>query len=415
MEQEILPGKIWTHDQIQGIVNVNVPVRQTVVKLSSEAGGGLWIHNPVAPTPQLLKMIKHLEAQHGPVRHIVLGTVALEHKATFGPFAQKFPNATVWFHPGQWSFPLNLPIELTGVDQRGPLLREIPLPSTKATNSLYQHFQDISPIPEWTADFDYESLGPLKFKSVGTFAETAFFHRSTKTLIITDSVVSVTKDPPAIIQEDPLPMLFHARDYATEVVQDSPQMREKGWRRMVQFGLVFFPSLIDVVPVLEAIKEAKEVRDPLMKASGGGAVPFNLYPWKWHANNVDQRNFDTISKNGELFCPPILTKLILDREPEKTLEWVNKVSTRFDFERIIPGHLNNNVMAGPKEFRAAFDVLRNNPNDNVFYPQRPLAEDLSLLQKASDILTDLNVVEVSKICDGENARYVGRFAAVPKQ
>ena len=100
VQETILPDRIWTHDQIQGVVNVNVPVRQTVVKLSPQAGGGLWVHNPVAPTPQLLDMMQQLEQQHGPVRHIVLGTVALEHKATFGAFARHFPKATVWIQPG---------------------------------------------------------------------------------------------------------------------------------------------------------------------------------------------------------------------------------------------------------------------------------------------------------------------------
>lgn len=46
-------------------------------------------------------MVRKLEKEYGPVRHIVLGTVALEHKATFGPFASYFPKATVWFQPGK--------------------------------------------------------------------------------------------------------------------------------------------------------------------------------------------------------------------------------------------------------------------------------------------------------------------------
>lgn len=44
VEECIVPDTIWTHDQIQGVVNVNVPVRQTVIRLKR---GGLWIHNPV--------------------------------------------------------------------------------------------------------------------------------------------------------------------------------------------------------------------------------------------------------------------------------------------------------------------------------------------------------------------------------
>jgi len=407
VQEEVIPGKIWTHDQVQGVVNVNVPVRQTVVKLSPESGGGLWVYNPVAPTPQLLQMMKELESEHGPVRHVVLGSVALEHKATFGAFARQFPKATVWIQPGQWAFPLSLPIDALGVTQKGARLREIPVPGKRVTSDLYQAYANEP--PEWLSDFDYEVLGPLKFQSVGAYSETAFFHKSTKSLILTDAVVSVTPEPPAIIAEDPRGLLFHARDSINEVVEDTPETRRKGWRRMVQFGLVFFPSQIDVVPAGEALSEASSIR-PELRNLGEGAVPGGaLYPWTWHEGNADQRNFDTISKQGKLFCPPILTKLILDREPRRTLEWVDRIATRFDFKRVIPAHLANNVSATPKEFREAFEMLESTPQSPK--PQRPLPEDLALLQKASDLLTGLGVVGPSQVCDLEPARQAGRFAS----
>jgi hypothetical protein len=408
VEEEIVPGKIWTQDQLQGIVNVNVPVRQTVIKLSEAAGGGLWVHNPVAPTPQLLRMMRRLEEQHGPIRHIVLGTVALEHKATFGAFARQFPKATVWIQPGQWAFPLNLSIVELGVTQRGPRLREIPVAGKPVSSNVYEYYAEKDPIPEWATDFDWEVLGPLKFKSVGAFSETAFFHKSTKSLIVTDTVVSITDTPPKIIAEDPRAMLFHARDSISEIVEDTPANRQRGWRRMVQFGLVFFPSQIDVVPAGEALTEATHI-DARMKPLGEGAVPISLYPWTWRGN-ADQTNFEAISKNGAPFCPPILTKLILDREPQRTIEWVDTVSRRFDFKRVIPSHLNNNIKAGPKEFSTAFDMLRSMPPGKQPYPQRPLTEDLALLQKASDLLTRVGVVGPSQVCDGEPARKKGRFA-----
>lgn len=407
VEETIVPNQIWTHDQIQGVVNVNVPVRQTVVKLSPEAGGGLLVYNPVAPTPQLIKMVKALEKEHGPVRHIVLGTVALEHKATFGPFAQRFPNATVWLQPGQWAFPIGLPIEFLGVTQRGKKLREIP---TDHIYTGYKYWADRDPVPEWAVDFDFETLGPFKFKSVGAFSETAMFHKPSKTLLVTDTVVSVTEELPKIIQEDPRAMLFHARDSIEEIVQDTEETRKKGWRRMVQFGLVFFPSQIDVVSFGKAISQASKI-DKSMKPLGEGAVPGSLYPWTWHDNDADLDNFKAISKGGALFCPPILTKLILDREAKGTLEWVDRVTKRFDFQRVIPCHLNNNIKAGPKEFYDAFDPLRSDPKTGNIKQQRALAEDLALLQKASDILTDFGVVDVSQVCDGEPARTVGRFAS----
>ncbi|KAL9178424.1 hypothetical protein ACHAXT_003754 [Thalassiosira profunda] len=415
---------IWTFDQIQGVVNVNVPVRMVVVKLSAAAGGGLWIHNPLAPTPQLISYVRQLEAVHGPVRHVVLGTVALEHKATLGPFSQYFPQATVWVHPGQWSFPVQLPVQYLGVVQRDEKLRTLPssqylhgertleeeLQSLPGRNDRY--WAKKGPVPEWTADFDYEMLGPLRFQSVGAYGESAFFHRPTKSLIVTDSVCSVTKDPPKVIQEDPRALLFHARNSIDEVVEDNEATRQRGWRRMVQFGLVFFPSQIDVVPFGEAIAEAGKI-DPSMRSLGEGAVPGALYPWTWSkGSKADEANFDAISQNGKLFCPPILTKLILDREPQKTLEWADRVAERFDFEHVIGGHLNNYVKANKKEFREAFDPLRSNPKGGKVYPQRALPEDLALLQEASDLLTKFGVVGESQVCDLEPARTVGRFAAI---
>lgn len=405
VETTIIKDIMWTHDQIQGVVNVNVPVRQTVIRLKD---GGLWVHNPVAPTPQLLEMMRELEKKYGPVKHIVLGTVALEHKATFGPFCQNFPKATVWIQPGQWAFPVDLPIDALGVRQKGQRLRELPVPGRPATNSIFRTNAKYGP-PEWEDEIEYEVLGPITFQSVGAFSETAFYHKSSQSLIVTDVVVGVDKNPPAIIQEDPRALLFHARDNITEIVADTPENRERGWRRMVQFGLVFFPSQITVVPTGEALKEASKV-DPRMKNLGDGAVPINLYPWAWDGNS-DEKNFEAISNNGKLFCPPILTKLILDREPLVTLDWASRVCKRFpDMKRIIPCHLNNNIEMTAKEFSDAFDPLRSTQAN--LKSQRPLAEDLALLQKASDLLTDLKIVGPSQVCDGEAARRFGRFASL---
>lgn len=404
VEAEIEPNAIWTHDQIQGVVNVNVPVRQTVIRLQS---GGLWVHNPVAPTPQLLQMMDRLVQKYGPVKHIVLGSVALEHKATFAAFSSHYTKATVWIQPGQWSFPVQLPIEFYGLVQRGPQRREIPVPGRSAK---YEYYAQKDPVPEWASEIEYEVLGPFAFQSVGCFSETAFYHKATQTLIVTDCVVSVTKDPPPIISEDPRAMLYHARDFATEVIQDTPETRAKGWRRMVQFGLVFFPAQIEVQSITEALLEARQV-PPALQNLGQGAIPGGtLYPWTWRSGNADKLNFETISQNGKLFCPPILTKLILDREPAATLDFVDRCTKRFkDMKRIIPCHLNNDIrVKSSREFSEAFDPLRSRP-DNLI-PQRALPDDLALLQKASDLLTRAGVVSPSMICDGEPARRKGRFA-----
>ena len=242
--EEIVKGTIWTMDQLQGVVNVNVPVRSTVVKLK---GGGLFVYNPVAPTREYIDIMRKLEEEHGPVRVIVLGSLGLEHKAFAGPFSRYFKNAEVYLERGQWSFPLNLPTFFFGFPL-GKQLREIPVKNQDAM---------------WKDDFDHVSVGPLKFKSVGGFGETAFLHRSTGTLLVTDAVVKVEDEPPAIIQEDPRALLFHARDKMTDVVQDTAETRKKGWRRMTLFSLVFYPAGIDVSGFYETFSQLKDVKDDM--------------------------------------------------------------------------------------------------------------------------------------------------------
>ena len=77
---------------------------------------------------------------------------------------------------------------------------------------------------------------------MGGFGDTAFFHKKTKTLLVTDAVIRVDDDAPAIIQEDPRSLLYHSRDSMTEIVDDTLLNRQKGWRRMVLFGLTFNPA-----------------------------------------------------------------------------------------------------------------------------------------------------------------------------
>jgi hypothetical protein len=73
---------------------VLVNVRMTVV---ARVGGGLWVHGPVAPTPECLRLLRELEMVYGEVKHIVLGTYAVEHKVcTYTRCAAK----TTWADAG---------------------------------------------------------------------------------------------------------------------------------------------------------------------------------------------------------------------------------------------------------------------------------------------------------------------------
>lgn len=88
---QVVRGSVWTFEQTQALdfFDVYTPVRMTVIKLKS---GGLWVHAPVAPTDECLRLLRELDA---PVEYIVLPTFAYEHKVFVGPFSRKFPKAKV--------------------------------------------------------------------------------------------------------------------------------------------------------------------------------------------------------------------------------------------------------------------------------------------------------------------------------
>jgi hypothetical protein len=98
---------------------------------------------------------------------------------------------------------------------------------------------------EWKDNFEFRILGPFISKD-GAFGEAVFYHRATKTLICTDTVVEVSEEIPPIYDFDHAPLLYHARDTITDVVEDTPETLKKGWRRVQLFGLYFTPSAIDI-------------------------------------------------------------------------------------------------------------------------------------------------------------------------
>ena len=130
--------------------------------------------NPVAPTEECIDFMRDLESKCGPVKFIVLSSLALEHKGTAGAFATFFPKSSIYVQPGQFSFPVNLPTNF--FFPFGKQIKEIPSNSSQAP---------------WYGDLDHAVLS-VQPSPVGGFGETAFFHRASKTLLVTDTIVKVT-------------------------------------------------------------------------------------------------------------------------------------------------------------------------------------------------------------------------------
>ncbi|MBD2436210.1 DUF4336 domain-containing protein [Nostoc sp. FACHB-110] len=332
IRKEVIKNTIWTFDQLQGIFYVVVPIRMTVVKLDD---GGLLVYAPVAPTKECLQLLQELVAEHGDVKYIILPTISgIEHKVFVGPFARCFPNAQVFVAPNQWSFPLNLPLSWLGL----PAKRTQILP------------EDVSQTP-FADEFDYAILKTIDL-GPGKFTEVAFFHRRSHTLLVTDAVVSIPAEPPAIVQLDPYPLLFHAKDKGSDVVADNQANRLKGWQRITLFALYFQPSKLEVPAWGKVFQDALKAPERSRKAY------FGLFPFKW--KDDWQRSFNALHGDGRLFVAPVLQTLILNRAPKETLNWADKVAS-WDFQWIIPCHFDAPIKAQPQQFRQAFSFLEKQP------------------------------------------------------
>ena len=369
IRKEVVKDTIWIFDQLQGIFYVVVPIRMTVVKLEK---GGLLVYAPVAPTGECVRLLNELVAEHGDVKYIILPTISgIEHKVFVGPFARRFPAAQVFVAPGQWSFPINLPLSWLG------------LPG-KRTHILPENSQE-APFAE---DFDYAILGPIDL-GLGKFAEVVFFHKRSQILLVTDTIVSVPAEPPAIVQLDPYPLLYHAKDKAFDIVADTSANRRKGWQRITLFALYFSPSVLEVPTWGEVWRDAEKAPERSRKAY------FGFFPFQWQENWQD--SFDILRGNGRIFVAPILQSLILNRAPTETINWANKVAS-WDFQWIIPCHFNAPIKVEPQQFRQAFAFLEKQPvgglvsSNSYSLPE----DDFKLLRDIDSGLNKLGIVLPAK-------------------
>lgn len=366
LRQEVVKDRVWTFDQLQGILYTTVPIRMTVVKF---AVGGLLVYAPVAPTPECIRLVKELVAEHGDVMYIILPTSSgLEHKVFVGPFARCFPNALVFVAPNQWSFPMNLPLSWLGFPQsRTEVLPE---------NSADAPFAN---------EFDYAVLDINLGR--GSFGEVALFHKRSRTLLVTDSVLSVPEEPPAVVQLDPYPLLFHAREQALDVVEDNQENRRKGWQRISLFAFYFRPSAVEMINLWQAFRNALKAPNHSKKAY------FGLFPFRW--KDDWKQSFDALRGGGRPFVAPILQTLILSQAPRTTLSWANKVAL-WDFQRIIPCHFDSPIEASPRQFRQAFTFLEQ-PNIGVSSlgsGSQPLPqEDFGFIRELEENLLKIGIAQ----------------------
>ncbi|CAK0890390.1 unnamed protein product, partial [Prorocentrum cordatum] len=269
LREELVPGAIWGLEQVIAFFTVSANVRMTVVRLRD---GGLWVCSPVSPTGQCLRLLREL----GRVAHLVAPGTALEHKASLADFSREFPEATVWVSPGQGASPLDPPLgRVDGVLGQGSE-------------------------PPWKSEIDYRVFYVAPPETAGTYAETAFFHAQSRTLLLTDAVLSVPISPPDVLSS-----------YGFEG-EPSGLTPEQWYYKFIAFNFLAMRGSDEAD--FRALSRPKGIVSPILR--------FTLYP-------VCQR---------------------------QAAAWVEDVA-RWPFERAVAAHLRSPFELAPADFLRAFGFL----------------------------------------------------------
>lgn len=331
--RELIPGQVWSFEQLQGIFYVAVPIRMTAVKLRQ----GLLLYAPVAPTAELLQALRELEAAHGPVCTIVLPTSSgLEHKLPLPALARAFPRAEVWVSARQWSFPVSLPLSWLGFPRgRTRVLFEQGLPHAD--------------------QLDWCALGPLDL-GLGTFLEVACLHRATGALLLTDALVGISAEPPPLFDSDPTPLLFHARERGDQPLCDSPEQRRRGWQRLVLFASYLRPAPLEVPGWGEVLRQA--MAPGLRQARSY----FGLYPFRWRSGwDAEFRALVPDPLQPQLQVAPVLERLVFPRCRANLLAWLRQLAALPQLRWLVPAHYDAPLACSPEQLLALADRLEQRP------------------------------------------------------
>lgn len=126
------------------------PTRMTVIRL---ADGSIWVHSPIADEPGLSDAVAAL----GPVRHLIAPNWI--HYAWLPEWQKRFPDALAWACPG--------------VVERA---------ATRGMTLETDHQLDDRAPEDWAGQIDQ------RLADSGFHREAVFFHRPSRTLVLTDLI-----------------------------------------------------------------------------------------------------------------------------------------------------------------------------------------------------------------------------------
>jgi hypothetical protein len=148
-----LDENLWVAEQPLKYMGLAIETRMTVIRL---ADGSLWVHSPLRLTPERREAIEAL----GPVRFLVAPNKY--HHLFIGDWMAAFPQARAYAAPG--------------------------LPEKRKDLSFHAVLSEQAPA-EWAGQIDV-----VPWQGAPMIGEVVFFHRASRTLVLTDSAHNVGPD-----------------------------------------------------------------------------------------------------------------------------------------------------------------------------------------------------------------------------
>lgn len=151
-----LDENLWVAEQPLRFMGLSVGARMTIIRL---ADGSLWVHSPLRLTPERRQAVEAL----GPVRFLVAPNKY--HHLFIGEWMAAYPQARAYAAPG--------------------------LPEKRKDVSFHGVLSDQAPA-EWAGQIEV-----LPWRGAPMLNEVVFFHRPSRTLVLTDMAHNVGPDAAA--------------------------------------------------------------------------------------------------------------------------------------------------------------------------------------------------------------------------
>ena len=218
--REIVPGEVYALEQNLALGPLETPLRCVAIKLKD---GTCWVHAPLAPTREFFELAESV----GPVAHVVVPTYALEHKIFAKAALERWPSAKLWIAPGQFSFPLDVPLAKVFGREPDGVLGVRGDGGDGCDGAMAPGDARAASHPPWLDEIACDVLRCGRFAIAGkdvTLYEATFLHKRSRSLIVTDCVAYVPRAIPATQTPEKL-LLVGKRSTADAQPPDTPENR----------------------------------------------------------------------------------------------------------------------------------------------------------------------------------------------